>query len=163
MHGPEMRPYHDWKNNAWVSYAVQEKGLETISPLGCWWRGSLLNPIEDDVQSLTLDCDGADSPDFELAVPMVWLAWHLKLMLSSLAACVHTHTNCWLVGEPMLNQIASLEDWEPKSTLTSTLCCMRQETLRPLMSNHGEIVLCMKLFWESTFGLVNFPGIEQWL
>ena len=165
MHGLEMRPCHDWKNNAWVRYAVQEKGLETISPLGCWWQGSLLNPILHDVQYLTQDCDGANSPDvvFVLAVPIVWLAWHLKLMLSSLAACVHTHTNCWLVGEPMLNQIASLEDWEPESTLTSTLCRMRQETLRPLMSNHVVTVSCMKLFWESTSGLVIFFGTEKWL
>ena len=120
--------------------------------------------MEDDVQYLTQDCDGGDSLDvaFVLAVPIVWLAcWHLKLMLSSLAAFVHTHTNCWLVGEPMLNQIASLEDQEPKSTLTSTLCRMRQETLCSLMSNHVVTVLCMKLFWESTSGLVIFSRAEK--
>ena len=121
MNGPRMWPYHDWKNNAWVRYAVLEKGLKTISPLGCWWQELLLNPIKDNVQYLTQDCDGVDSPDvaFVLAVPIVWLAWHLKLLLSILVACVHTHTNCWLVGELMLNQIASLEGPEPKSTWTS--------------------------------------------
>ena len=57
------------------------------------------------------DNDGAVSPDVACssALPIVWLAWHPKLALSSLVVVVCTHTNCEVAKVPTRPRIAYFE------------------------------------------------------